>query len=208
MTPPQQDPSADSLDAWRDYALEYLRQQLAEAAPGQLGPSAIFDRSPLEGEGATALFRFQTFRQKESREDCVVVVGRTAPNYYPDYGLNFDEAFELHLGTRFMLVMGVAQRSQPPSGEYDMQKDARLIVDKIAPGAAIDDLRLATAFDVDGRLHAVLRCRVAGQEVYIMAADAPHGFSRRADLPPQVAYRLHIGHVLRREPSPDQGKVR
>jgi hypothetical protein len=190
------------LSPWRRYALEYLREQLREAAPSELGEATFFERSPLEGEGATVLFEFRAQRGAAESDRYYVAVGQTGPNYYPAYGLDADEAYSLHLGTRFMLAMGVAQCEPPGGAAYDPMPAARIVVDRVAPSAPIEGLSVAACFDVGGERHLVLRGKVAGQEVYIMAGDAPAGFSHRIELPPPVAYRLHLGAVLRSEATP------
>lgn len=200
---PESAPDPNDLAPWRGFALEYLREQLREAAPAELGAATFFRHSPLEGEGATVLFEFWASRG-DATDRYYVSVGQTEPNYYPAYGLEPDEVFDLHLGTRFMLVMGIGQCEPPGGGAYDPMPDARSVVDRVAPSAAIDDLRVAACFDVGGQRHVVLRGRVAGQEVYIMTGEAPAGFSPRVDLPPPVAYRLHLGAVLRSEPTPEE----
>ena len=215
MEPPPSPPGNENLDEWRDYALAYLAEQLRSAAPPALVNPVLFPRSPLEGEGPTVLFGFTADRSGRGKERYHVFVGRTEPNYYPVFDLNAEEAFDLHLGTRFMLVMGVALLDESSAGPspgrssaraYDAAADARSIVDRVSPGAAIEDLTIAAMFDVDGEIHAVLRCRIAGEPVYIMGRDAPPGFSRRVDLPAQVVFRLHLGHVLRHEPKPANGE--
>ncbi len=197
-------PDDATMDAWRAYALEYLAHELREAAPTTLSEATLFPRSPLDGEGAVVVFAFEAVRSERDAKQFYVVVGRTEPNYYPSQGLSADEAFSLHLGTRFMLVMGIAQAAEPMITAYDPARDARTIVDRISPNAPIEDARIAAAFDVDGQLHTVVACRLAGRDVFVMAGDAPHGIHERTGLPPQVAYRLHIGQVLRNEPDPDQ----
>ncbi len=196
-------PDPQDLSPWRRYALEYLREQIREAAPAELGEATFFRHSPLEGEGATVLFEFRAHRG-EASDRYYVAVGQTEPNYYPAYGLEADDAYSLHLGTRFMLVMGVAQCEAASGKAYDPMPDARAVVDRVAPSAKIEGLSVAACFDVGGQRHIVLRGKVAGQEVYIMAGEAPAGFSRRVDLPPPVAYRLHLGMVLRSEPTPKE----
>jgi hypothetical protein len=199
MQPPADAPCEHNLAPWREYALSYLRGQLGEAAPAALGAATLFTHCPLEGEGPVILFGFEADRGG-GREPYYVAVGRTEPNYYPAYGLDADDAYSLHLGTRFMLVMGVAQRPERAGDAYDAAGDARAIAVRVAGDRPVEDVRVAATFDVDGQLHSVLRARLAGEEVYIMGRDAPPGFSRRTDLPPQVVYRLHLGVVLRREP--------
>jgi hypothetical protein len=202
MDTPTPAPSTETIPQWRDFALAYLRGQLKEFAPAQLGEASIFDRSPLEGDGAACIFDFLLTRGGGQPERCYVVVGHTEPNYYPAYDLTLDEAYSLHVGTRFMLVVSVAQCDWRARAGYDPQADARQIVDRVAPAASIDELSVATSFDVEGQLHVVLKARVAGEPVFIMAGDAPHGFSRRVHLPVPAAYRLHLGEVLRQEPAP------
>jgi hypothetical protein len=103
-----------------------------------------------------------------------------------------------------MLVMAVATVVVTPEDGYDAETNAREIVGKIGPDTTVERVTLMATFDVDGEKHAVLRAVLGGRDIYIMGRDAPWGFSDRTDLPPHVAYRLHIGQVLRAEPDPDQ----
>jgi len=202
MKQPEEPPNPGSLDAWRDFALAYLRAQWPNDAPAVLEAPTVFSHSPLEGEGAVAIFPFASPRAAgDSR--MVVVVGETQPNYYPSYGLTIDDAFSLHLGTRFMLVMGIGQHEAAAADDYDAEDDARRIVSRVSNAAPVDAVRIAAQFNVEGQIHSVLAARVAGREVYILGRDAPMGFVERADLPAPVAYRLHLGRVLRAEPDPD-----
>ncbi|MBX3396808.1 MAG: hypothetical protein KF841_15735 [Phycisphaerae bacterium] len=200
---------SEQTDRWRRTALEYLREQLREDAPAALGAMTLFKRSPLEGEGQTVVFEFTAARGGPDVSRYAVVVGDTEPNYYPAEDLTAEELFELHLGTRFMLVLGV---SMVPHAEiqaddqYDMHRDARQIVARVAPDAVLSDLEPAATFRVGDELHAVLRCRLNGRPVYVMGRDAPLGFSTRTHLHPHVAYRLHLGHVLRREMNSDSSR--
>ncbi|HPF41002.1 MAG TPA: hypothetical protein P5081_18640 [Phycisphaerae bacterium] len=210
MDAPATSPNETNLSAWRDYALAYIREHFGAATPNELGEHQLFEISPLEDEGATVLFRFEADRSGRGATPYYVAVGQTEANYYDGASLDFDDAYSLHLGTRFMLELGVAQTpaSQealgPDDKPYDIERDARLIVNRVAPDAPIEDLSLAALFGVADELHAVIRARVAGEDVYIMGRDAPLGFSRRTDLPAPMAYRLHIGGVLRKEPKPEE----
>ena len=227
MPAPNHPPDASNTADWTAFALEYLAPQLRDHAPDSLGPSTLFPRSPLEGDGPCLVFPFAADRTGHGLENHYVVVGVTEPNYYPAYGLDPEDAFSLHVGTRFMLVMQIAQipvgseavspggagvspggAAISPGGEgvspaYDALQDARGIVDRIAPDAKLEDVSIAASFDVDGAIHTVLSATLNGERIYIMGRDAPPGFCRRADLPPQVAYRLHLGEVLRAEPDPE-----
>ena len=206
MPAPLQPPDASNTADWAAFALEYLAAQLREHAPNSLGPPTLFPRSPLEGDGPCLVFPFTADRTGHGSEQHFVVVGQTEPNYYAAYGLDPDEAFSLHVGTRFMLVMQIAQTPgvSPAPQDYDPARDARTIVDRIAPAAKLEDVSLAAAFDVNGQIHNVLAATLDGQRIYIIGRDAPPGFSPRTDLPPQVVYRLHLGEVLRAEPDPEE----
>lgn len=212
MDPPAEPPAPETLDAWRSYALDFLRGHFREHAPAAVGPASLFARSPLEAEGAAVVFPFSSARGQRGEQPYYVVVGHTEPNYYPAHGLSAEEAYCLHLGTRFMLVMGVAQVPAVPAAEssatdYDPQRDARMIVDRVAPDRTLSDVAVAATFDVGGQMHAVLRCAIDGQPVYVFGRDAPNGFSSRVDLAPQVVFRIHLGRVLMAEPDPS-GPVR
>lgn len=199
-------PNPAKIAAWRSQAVEYLREQLGNDAPMTLDEPIVFPRSPLDGDGPTAVFEFTSARGGGESRRYYAVAGETEPNYYPAEDLTPEEAFELHLGTRFMLVLGVAQIPDAQAladDTYDIRRDAEEIVGRVNVKGSADDLQLAAMFDVEGQKHAVLRCRIAGRSVYIMGRDAPQGFSTKTHLAPHVAYRLHIGHVLRREARPD-----
>lgn len=206
-TPPP--PAAENLDWWQDHALDFLRDHFREATPTTLGEHQLFPTSPLDGDGATFIFRFSADRSGKGLENYIVAVGQTEPNYYADEGYEFEDAFDLHLGTRFMLVLGVAQVHEPdiitgPDDKpYDVEKDARHIVNRVSPDARLDKIELAALFDVAGQYFAVIRLLLDGQPVYVMGRDAPFGFSNRADLAPQVVLRLHLGRALQLEPDPD-----
>jgi hypothetical protein len=173
MNPPTEPPNANNLPQWRTYALAYLREQLNAAAPTELSNPRLFERSPLEGEGPTIVFEFTADIAARGPQRYFVFVGQTEPNYYPAYGLDADESFSLHLGTRFMLVMGIAQCDPGRPGDYDAPADARAIVERIAHGAALDDVTIAATFDVECQRHVVLRCKLAGVPLYIFGRDAP-----------------------------------
>jgi len=165
----------------------------------RLRDPAFFDRSPLETEGPVVIYRFDADLAGTGSVDYFVVVGQTEPNYYPAGGLEAGDAFVLHLGTRFMLVMGIGLAGDDRLKDYDVAADIRQIVDRVAPREAIEDVEIATAFAVSGDLHIVVRCRLAGESVFVFAGDCPPGFDRRTDLAPQVAYRLHLGRLLLNE---------
>lgn len=209
MKTPATPPSESCIDPWRDFAVAFVREHFGDSAPLTLGEHHLFPLSPLDGDGPTLVIRFDADRSGSGSQPYYVVVGQTEPNYYDGDKLSFEEAFSLHLGTRFMLVLGVAQvknekETQGPDDKpYDVEKDARLIVDRVAPASPLTDVSLAALFDVGGERHAVIRARIADLEVYIMGRDAPFGFSLRTDLPAPLAYRLHIGGVLRTEPKPE-----
>lgn len=204
MQPPKLPPTSHTLNEWRTFALEFVRGHFREYAPPELTGGRVFARSPLEGEGAAAVFSFSSGRGNSGPQPYYVIVGETEPNYYPEQGLDVEDAYCLHLGTRFMLVMGIAQvpPGQPDDSGYDAARDARMVVDRVAPDRVLSDVAIAATFDVGGEMHTVLRCSIDNQPVYVFGRDAPNGFSTRVDLAPQVVFRIHLGRVLLAEPDP------
>lgn len=202
MSRPTTGPSMADVEPWKRYAIEYLRSELKSTAPDELNEPQLCNDSPLEGEGAIVAFPFMADFGVGVAQKHWVIVGQTEPNYYPHYDLEPLDLFCLHWGTRFMSVLSVPQADAASSGEYDPTQDARHILDRIAPRKPIEKVEVAVTFDVEGEKHSVLRCRLDDESIYIFGRDAPPGFSRRADLPPHVAYRIHIGRVLLREPEP------
>jgi hypothetical protein len=187
-------------------ALAYLRDQLDDRAPRSLTPEASFAEAPLEDEGPATVFSFDL---PAADAACVtagasprhyVVSGSTRPNYFPAYGLDPDDAYSLHIGTRFMLDMqiGLADPADEPSAARDAMCST---VRQVAPDIAIQDESLAALFRASDALYAVYRLRVGGEPVYFLGADCPPGFYRMADLPPQVVLRLHLGKLIRAERS-------
>ncbi|MFO0974567.1 MAG: hypothetical protein U1A27_14175 [Phycisphaerae bacterium] len=89
-----------------------------------------------------------------------VVVGRTAANHYPLWGLSAAEAFQLHVGTRFMLEVGVSQLAAEQAGEFDTGAAQCGLVAQVAPGEPVSDASVAATFAVGDEQHAVCRCRI------------------------------------------------
>jgi hypothetical protein len=187
-------------------ALEYLSQQLGERAPRAVRFEAAFDESPLEGEGRTELFSFDLPRSAQPAgagcqpEDLrhYVAVGQTVPNYFPGYGLDAEDAYSFHLGTRFMLTMEVQRvdsELEPPGA----RSAARAFVADHAPRARASDPQLAALFRCEDEYFAVYRLEVDGDPIYLLGADCPPGFYRMAQHPPQAALRLHLGKLVRAE---------
>ena len=183
-----------------DIALDYLRTELKDAVPGELQFVGTFDGSLLEGDGALHIFQFTAAVGGNPAESYFVVVGDTEPNYYPAYDLTGDDMYSVHLGTRFMLVVGVGQlptNELPDTLEQDVVADLA----RIAPAEPITHFEIAAAFHVENQKHAVCKLNIASERVYIITGDLPLGICRRIDLPPHVVYRLHLGSVIRSEAS-------
>jgi hypothetical protein len=184
-------------------AQAYLERELGARAPGVLTPVAEFDEQPLEGEGAASLFTFDLPPAPAAcGEDAdarhYVVVGATAPNYFPAYGLSPDEAYSLHIGTRFMLGLEIAladASAEPPAA----RENARRFVSLCNPDVPIEEIELAALFRCAEELYAVYAVSLGGRRVYCFGADCPPGFSELTQHPPQVALRLHLGRLIRRE---------
>jgi hypothetical protein len=178
-------------------AREYVARNFGQDGPGRLSPLASFDERPLEGEGRVTVFSFTGSRDGRP-EEYRVVAGETEPNYYPAWDLSPEDTYNLHLGTRFMLVLQV---SQVPLDELPATVEADITgpLARIAPGEEISSFRPVAAFNMEGQLHVVSRLRLAEEELYVIGGDLPLGIYRRIDLRPHVVYRLHLGKVIRME---------
>jgi hypothetical protein len=188
-------------------ALGYLNGQLAARAPQALCFEGEFDEQPLEGEGATALFSFElppgadvgSGAQPGGAEvKHYIAVGETEPNFFPAYGLGPEDAYSFHLGTRFVLEMGlqvVDVSYEPPTARSLLHVAVR----NYAAGAKLEQEELAALFRCEEGLFAVYRLTLDGRQVYCMGADCPPGFYHMTEHPPQVALRLHLGKLIRAE---------
>ncbi len=201
--PAQRMQTREVLEAERQ-AREYLRAQLGERAPGALSFEGVFDERPLEGEGRTVIFSFHLPPANPVDARCAgptrhfVAVGQTEPNYFPDYGLSASDAYSFHLGTRFMLVLGVQKVDpslEPPGARAQMRK----FLATYAGSREVADEQLAGLFRCQDSYFAVYRVTLAGQRYYVMGADCPPGCYAMCDAPPQAALRLHLGKVVRHE---------
>lgn len=187
------------IEAWRTAALAYLRQNLRERTPTALGPHHVFEESPLEGEGPVVLFEFSLAASSSESERFFVAAGQTEPNYYAALDLTPEDMYALHLGTRFMLVLGIGLAPNADRAGIDLEKVVRELVWSIRPGEPVSEVEWAAAFDVEGQLHGVARCRIGQQPAYAFIGNAPPGFSTQVDIAPQIAYRIHLGRALRAE---------
>lgn len=195
---------------------QYLAAQLSGRDVCGLTLAGTFDERVLAGEGRTQLWAFELEPSAAFASGggapaprYYVAVGQTTPNYFPAYGLQPDDAYSFHVGTRFMLELRVAlvDRSLEPAGA---REGLRNFVSACNPGVPIDSEQLAALFrcvpdtqatpDEDGdRFFAVYRLTLRGKEVYCFGADCPPGFSELTQYPPQVALRLHLGKLIRAE---------
>ena len=196
------------------------RQYLAEQLPGRdvlgLALAGSFDERVLTGEGRTQLWAFELEPAAALASTAgtpvrrfYAAVGQTTPNYFPAYGLQPDDAYSFHVGTRFMLEMRVAlvDPSLEPTGA---REGMRNFVSACNPGVPITGEQLAALFrcapetgatpDEHGeRFFAVYRLTLRGKDVYCLGADCPPGFYELTQYPPQVALRLHLGKLIRTE---------
>lgn len=205
-------------------AREYLARELGPRAPAKLVFEGRFDERPLEGEGAAAIFSFLMSPPSGLKPAChdvppegelhYVAVGETTPNYFPSYGLPADDAYSVHIGTRFMLELGVSRIDDALEPAGARRRTADVLREAIRGGSAasasvsdvqmIDEPRLAALFRVGDEMHAVYRVRVGEEDVYCMGGDCPAGFYRMTNHPPQAAYRLHLGKLIRAEARENQ----
>ena len=188
-------------------ALEYLRQQLAADTPAELIPEATFCEAPLENEGDTTVFRFNASIGGEPEQPFRVVAGQTVPNYYPSWNLTADQVYDLHVGTRFMLVMEV---TTVPLNDLpaDLPAQVTAFIGTVAPGETVNDITPVAAFGVENQVHAVCKARIADEMVYVLAMDCPPGIYRNTELPPHVIFRRHIGKLIRYEARADTSEKR
>lgn len=185
-----------------EMARAYLREQLGPRAPEVLTPAGTFDEQPLEGEGRTSLFAFE-LTGPGGDPSCAalrhyVAVGETSPNYYPTFGLSPDDAYSLHIGTRFMLEMKV-QRIEGDAPDGAEESLRRVIRDRLGGDATFGPSRLAGLFRCDESVFAVFRMTVNGTPIYSLGADLAPGFYELCQHPPQVVLRLHLGKLIRNE---------
>ena len=182
----------------RQQALDYLSIALSLHAPPDLTQEAVFEGQPLEREGDMSVFSFRAGVGGQEEQGYYVVAGQTDPNYYPEWGLTPEQIYDLHLGTRFMLVM---KTSSFPLDKLpgDLPERIERFIGTVAPGARVRDVAPAAAFNIESDVHAICRATIAGESVYVIGLDAPPGIYRDVHLPPHVVFRRHIGQLIRRE---------
>jgi hypothetical protein len=189
-------------------ARDLLARELGERAPQTIGEITTFDENPLEGEGPSAVVAFELEAANPAACDPnydprhYAIVGHTTPNYYPAYSLSPNQAYSLHLGTRFLVQMqarGLDLEAEPADARDRMREFVRAAT----PGATLESEELATLFQVADQIFAVYRLTIDSQPVYFMGLDCPPGFYETVDLPAPVVLRLHLGQLIRREPELD-----
>jgi hypothetical protein len=186
-------------------ARAYLSEQLGPRAPSDVHLLARFDEKPLESEGVVAVFAFEPRRDATARratatgeDQHYVVVGETEPNYFPGYGLDPDDAYSLHVGTRFMLELEV-HRLDPGMEPPGARERLRTFVVHHLRTAVVTDEELAGLFRCQDDFYAVYRLVIDDKPVYFIGADCPPGCYELSHLPPQAVLRLHLGKLIRRE---------
>ncbi|HOA74514.1 MAG TPA: hypothetical protein PL151_21735 [Phycisphaerae bacterium] len=195
-----------SSDVHEQMARDYLYAVLRENAPATITPVAAFDESPLAGEGKVTVFSFEASLGGDPPEPYYVVAGQTVTNYYPQWGLDAEQIYSVHLGTRFMLVVEVRQvplSELPPTLTTDLAE----ALAGVLPGEPVTDIEPVCAFAAETQKHAVCRAKIADEDVYVMGADLPLGIYRETQLPPHVVYQWHLGNVIRMERPLDEDET-
>lgn len=179
-------------------ALEFLRAHLGTKAPKSLGAGRFVPGQPLEGEGDMTVFPFQADLQGGQLERFWVVAGQTEANYYPHWSLTAEEAYCVHLGTRFMLVMEAAQVME---GEWpaDLAARVREAAAGAFPGLEILSVTPLAVFRVEHQIHAVCHVKLGTAGVIVVAYDAPLGIYPASGQLPHVVYRKHLGSLIQSE---------
>jgi hypothetical protein len=200
--------SSDSLAALERTAVEYLQLQLGEHAPRYLTHELSIHERPLEGEGAVEVFSFPF--DPAGKEGCgpgemrfFVVVGATEPNYFPGYGLQPDEAYSMHIGTRFMLEMGISRidSTQEDAIDHELMRE---LVRGTNPTATLEHEELVARFRCVEQTFAIYRLRISGLSAMLICGDITPGYYSLTDYPPQVTLRLHLGNLIRQEAREEQ----
>lgn len=187
-------------------ALAFLQTQLGPHAPNRLEHALTVHEEPLEGEGPTSLFRFEAAPDGGAPQRFWVAAGVTEPNYYPDWGLSADEMYSVHIGTRFMLVMEVAQ-APPDQVPHDASEWFESFIRSVAPSARVSIVKPLAAFLVEAQFHVVVEAVVNDERIAVVGYEAPPGIYRNAHLPPQVLPRRHWGTLIRREAQAERLKA-
>lgn len=198
-------PANAPIDRLAADAARYLATQFGDQRAPALTLADVFDEQPLDKEGLTAIFRFELPASNAvvkaaggAQLPHYVAVGVTEPNYYPAYNLAPDDAYSLHIGTRFMLVMGVASVDLANEPD-DAREQMRAFVAAAAPGARLGADELVALFACEDQRFAAYRVRVDDEPLYVFGADCPPGFYQTTYLPPAVVLRLHLGKLIRAE---------
>ncbi len=185
----------------QEAARSYLATQLADRAPESVQHLLTFHERPLAGEGEVHVLRFAiapTEAACDGDEWHYVVVGETTSNYFPAYGLDPDDAYSVHIGTRYLLgtnAVGVDVGEAPADAEDNLRR----VFAESAPDATLDQLELAALFRCDAGVMAIYRLQSGDQSFYALGADCPPGFHELTHLPAPVVLRLHLGKVIRQE---------
>lgn len=196
-------------EEYQSTALQFLNQELGDRSPQSVGEPTVYREEVLQGEGATAVLSFEL--PAANPQACTpdydpqhyVVVGETIPTYFPAYQFSPDEAYSVHLGTRFLLYMQARglDLAAEPEGSRDQM---RAFVKGATPSATLEDDELVTLFQVGEQHFGVYRVTLNGETVFFVGLDCPPGFYRMMDLPPQVVLRFHLGQLVRQEPDSDE----
>ncbi len=188
-------------------ARAYLASELPPAATVRITQQVAFTEHPLEGEGDVTVFGFESNVDGGEREAFWVVVGDTQPNYYPHWELTADQAYDLHIGTRFMLVMEVA--SVPiESLPNDLATGIERFIGTVAPSQRVTGILPAAAFGIENEVYTICRATIGDEHVYVLGQDCPPGIYREGELPPHVVFRRHLGKLIRYEAERESAKTR
>jgi hypothetical protein len=198
----------DAAEA-RRLAQAYLNEQLGSRAPLTMELAASFNEAPLDNQGQAFVFSFDLSGGASSHAPsnvenagCApqrhfVVAGDTQPNYFPAYAFDADDGYSYHIGTSFLLEMGVqrVQMDEPPGARERLMR----FLLTYARAEQLGEIRVAAIFACQEQFFVIYDVRIDADRFYCMGCDCPPGCYALTRFPPQVALRLHLGKLIRAE---------
>jgi hypothetical protein len=182
-----------SLQELEQQAAKVLREDFDPDRTYHLNLEKTFEKHPLlEDHELSALFSFQP----NDEHRLFVIVGSALPMIYPDYDLDADDLWAVHMGMEYFIKMGVREDPDRKSPRFlAYLKMVSTVFQEQLYIYKPDSVRIEKVYLLNDQRHVVGNATFDEKKYSWIVGDIPH-FVYKKELPPQIIWSLHMGRIL------------
>ena len=174
-------------------AIQVLHEDFDPDLNCDLKLEQVFQKHPLkEDDQQSALFSFSP----NDRDRFFVIVGSIMPMIYPDYDLQVEDLWPLHIGMEYFIQNGVKEDTDRKSPRFlAYLKMVSTVFQQQLYILKPDTVKIEKVYLLNDQRHVVGYATFDDKDYSWIVGDIPH-FVYKKKLPPQIIWSLHMGRIL------------